>query len=293
MNIAQFAKSTGRLSAQIAAVALTLGAGLAHAQTVTLSDGSINGSSNKYEVEPVKFGSNASSNTTMGAFAVNDGSGASFWVYCLDPLTTANLPGTYTKTSLGTFMNDGSVSNGMRSYTEQFAGTPYTAVQASYDDARLSSDNSNTNKTTIQVQGKIEELYSRAYADSLTSSAKSAAFQFALWELEGETKSTSTYGRSTGGLTTGSSDTAFTGALDKYLKALNTAAGSTGDWASIGLGAITNYTFTVYNSTTSQNLLRVDKASTGVPEPGTLALAGAALFGIAYTRRKAKAGKQA
>lgn len=292
MNIAQFAKSTGRLSAQIAAVALTLGAGLAHAQSVTLSNSTVNGSSNKYEVEPVKFGSNSSSNTTMGAFAVNEGSGASFWVYCLDPLTTANLPGTYTKTSLSAFMNDGTVSNGMRSYTEQFASTPYTAVQASYDDARLSGG-SGTNKTTIQVQGKIEELYSRAYADSLTSTAKSAAFQFALWELEGENKAGVSYSRLNGGLTTGSTDTAFTGALDKYLTALNTASGSAGDWASIGLGAITNYTFTVYNSTSSQNLLRVDKTSTGVPEPGTLVLAGAALFGIAYTRRKTKAGKQA
>jgi len=285
MKLAHFANMTGRLSTQIAVAALTLGAGLAHAQSVTLSNSTVSGASNKFEAEPVKFGGNASSNTSLGAFAVNEGSGASFWVYCLDPLTTANLPGTYTKTSLSAFMNDGTVSNGMRSYTEQFASTPYTAVQTTYDDARLSGG-AGTNKTTVQVQGKIEELYSRAYADSLTSSAKSAAFQFALWELEGENKSGVSYSRSTGGLTTTSSDSAFTNALDNYLTALNT-----GGWASIGLTTITNYTFTVYNSTTSQNLLRVDKTSTGVPEPGTLVLAGVALFGIAYTRRKSKASK--
>ena len=147
-------------------------------------------------------------------------------------------------------------------------------------------DDSTTTKT--RVLSDLTNLFQHAYADSITSSVKSAAFQFAIWEVLGDGAGKSTdkkyysAGYTNSGLDATETGTAFRTQVDKYLAGLN------GTWAA-GLTGTTNYTFSVYNpnpSGSGQALIRA--TANAVPEPGSLALVSLAVFGVVYTRRKGK-----
>lgn len=217
-------------------------------------------------------------NTSMGTFQVLDSSGSAFWVYCLDPLTTYVQGASYSTASLSDFVALGGSNS---SYNQLFTKAPY--VNANNAVAGTTNDYKAQNTTT--VLDKLTSLYAHAYADSLTNATKSAAFQYAIWEIEGD----ASYSSTAGGLTTASTGT-FKTQVDAYLTAL-----TTNNWASVGglnLSAVTNYTYTAYVSNPlggSQSFLRVTPGAT-VPEPGSIALVSLALFGVAYTRRS-KAGK--
>jgi len=130
------------------------------------------------------------------------------------------------------------------------------------------------------VLSKIQELYNYAYADSLTGAANSAAFAFALWEIEGET--VSPYSTGTGGLRSTDAN------LGTYLSGLNT-----GNWGSLSYQA---YDFTVYQAdpiSSSQSFLAVTAVSghknTGadapIPEPSTGLLVAAGALAWVGSRR--------
>ncbi|MBB4841814.1 hypothetical protein HNP55_000309 [Paucibacter oligotrophus] len=274
MNIsARISSKVGQLTV-LATLALV---GTAHAANTSLTTNNVKQSTT---VNTEFGGSTATAaNTTAGAFQVVDNTNTAFWVYCLDPLTAYQSSATYSTASLSDFMTLGGTSS---SYNQLFTKTPYVNVNA----AHVGAANAYTAQNTSTVLNKLTSLYSHAYADSLTSSTKSAAFQYAIWEIEGD----ASYSSTAGGLKTASTG-AFKTQVDAYLAAL-----TSNNWASVGgldLRAVTNYTYTAYASNPlggSQSFLRVTPSST-VPEPGSIALVSLALFGVAYTRRS-KASKQ-
>ena len=248
---------------------VALGA-VSQAQAVSLTRST---STDRLLTESISFNAGATyQNSSLGSMGMNDGT-SSFQVYCIDPLTSYTQPNNYSVSSLYSYLNGGA-------YTAQFAQTPYTNVQSyGYND-----------QNTTTILNKLVELYSHAYNDSLTGGTdktKSAAFQYVAWEIMGE----SAYSRSAGGLRSSTGNpAAFTTQVNAYLTALNTNS-----WGSVNGANLTtanNFTYTVYTPTTSsQAFLRVDASSstnTGnqVPEPGTLGLAAAALFGLGYARRR-------
>jgi len=252
-----------RAKAPLAAMALvaSLGMGQAMAASTVLNT---TGVSNTATISAT-FGSTNSS-PSAGAFQVKDSNNDSFWVYCLDPLTSYKASVTYNTASLGDFLTLGGANS---SYNKLFTNPAYSGVTP------YAAQNTTT------VLNKLVSLYSHAYSDSLSSTTKSAAFQYAVWEIEGE----SAYSSSAGGLKT-SSTGAFKTQVDAYLTAL-----TNNTWTSVNglnLSATKNYTYTAYVSSPlggSQTFLRVTDAPNTVPEPGSIALVSLALFGVAYTRR--------
>lgn len=252
-----------RAKAPLAAMALLacLGMGQAMAASTVLNT---NGVSNTTTVSAT-FGS-TSSNTSAGAFQVKDSNNDAFWVYCLDPLTAYKAGATYNTASLVDFLTLGGANS---SYNKLFTNPAYSGVTP------YAAQNTTT------VLNKLVSLYSHAYNDSLSNSTKSAAFQYAVWEIEGE----AAYSSTSGGLKTATTG-GFKTQVDAYLNAL-----TSNNWTSVNglnLSATKNYTYTAYVSSPlggSQTFLRVTDAPNTVPEPGSIALVSLALFGVAYTRR--------
>ena len=253
-------------------ISMTVGAFMALSAMQVHADTSLTETSlSKYEQENLKFGSVTKTAVNTGAYQVQEGTGTPFWVYCLDPLTYLSSQNSYTTPTLSSFVSSG--------YTALFNTAAYQArgVKNQYDDA---------NTTTTTVLNKLTELYSHAYADSLTSVDKSAAFQYAIWEIEGDAVN---YSGTSGGLQyLSSATTAFKDQVNTYLTALNT-----GSWGA--LSAVTNYIYTVYKSSTlgnSQTVLRVTQApSNKVPEPSTMLLLGIGILALGASRHAAKATK--
>jgi len=276
-----------RLS-RIVALAAVCGAALcatqANANTISYSTGQAYGDGSTLGSEKMKFGTKAAGSVGAGALWATETPGSSsFWVYCLDPLVGAKQSTQETPKGLTAFL-------GSSSY---FGAAAYGNVGSVY----VKQAN-----TTI-VQNNLVELYSHAYSDSLTNSTKSAAFQYAIWEILGETEAN--YGTKVGGLlantTVGNNDGAFQTQADAYLAALtNTSVTESAAWSSVNganLSTAKNFTYTVYTPNTtgsSQAFLGVVASSTtntsGVPEPGTgvLAAMGAlAWFGVRQRKNKA------
>jgi PEP-CTERM motif len=203
--------------------------------------------------------------------------GTSYWIYCIDPMTSWVSSATYQTTSLDNFLG----ASGR--YNTQFNQSSYTGVQAyGYD-----------NRSTTAVMSQLTNLYSHAYNDSLTSVTKASAFSYAVWEIMGE----SAYGAATGGQRTNETGTAWRTQVDAYLSALST--NSWGNVNGVNLSTTSNFVYTVFYTAAqggSQSFLAVTSGGgggTGVPEPGTLALAALALVGVAATGRRAQADKRA
>lgn len=266
MKFAQSLQSAIKYSAVATVFAFSAVVSTAHADSLSQGAGS------KTVSEKLTFGNLAERTVSTGAFEVKLASAPSspFWVYCLDPLEGFTGGTTTSEISLFTYLNGGQ-------YVNQFAGTAYTqAVAGGYK-----------NQNTTTVLNKLVDLYSHAYLDSMNTPTKSAAFQYAVWEVIGGTDYS---GTSSNSLRYGANnnDTSFKNAANAYLAGL-----STGNWGS--LAAVNNkFTYTVFTSDpsyASQNLLRVTASTTTntgapVPAPGTLALVSAAFAGLVYSRRR-------
>jgi hypothetical protein len=250
-------------------VFLALGGIQAHAASTTLTGPT---GTSLSQQEKLRFGTQSSAYVETGAYQVKDSTGDQFWVYCLDPLTSLVSGASYTTTSLSNFVTTGYVDL-FKTGKYQQSGIPGTGTNK-YDDAKT---------TPTVVLDKLTELYSHAYYDSLTSQDKSAAFQYAIWEIEGQS---ATYSSTGGGLKITGSDTSFIAQVNVYLNALNA-----GTWATIGLGTVTNFVYTVYQASTlagSQTVMRVALASNNVPEPSTMLLLGIGVLALGASRRAVK-----
>jgi len=289
MNYAAKATTTtGRFASFGAAALFVVAAGSAYAQGATTLTKTTGSGSSLIESHSLVFGNTSARDVGMGAWKVNEGTSnalgsSSFWVYCLDPLNNYVSPDTYDKVSLNNFVNGYQATPGgpTMGYASIFAGTNYQAagVKGIYDDSTT---------TTARVLSDLTNLFEHAYADSVTSSTKSAAFQFAIWEIlgdgAGKTSDKKYYSAAytNSGLDVNETGTSFKNQVDIYLAGLN------GTWAA-GLSGTTNYTFSVYNpnpSGSGQALIRATVRA--VPEPGSLALVSLAVFGVVYTRRQSK-----
>jgi hypothetical protein len=261
MYSVQTMKSTLRTAAFATVMGAALGLTPLHAQVLT-SNNSLG------EAHSISTSAGATyASQWRGANGFTDGA-SSFWAYCIDPRTSYVNSSTYVNTSLANFLG----ASGR--YASEFAQAAYTSTASTGYVAQ----------NIATVQNSLMNLYSHAYADSLTSSVKAAAFSYAVWEIIGE----SSYNTNTGGLR--SNDvSAWRTQTDAYLSAL-----STNSWSNVNgvnLNAAMSYLYTVYYTSAqgaSQTFLRVSQ-NTGVPEPGSLALtAGALLALVTMARRQRK-----
>lgn len=248
------------------------------AQAQNLYDGSGTDKTGSYTV---KFGSNSSAATTMGALSVsqNSNQAGSFWVYCLDPLNGTNLPTTYQTVGLENFVKS---TSGTPTYQALFTASPYNSTSLKTG----SADTSYQMRDKAQVYNNLVELYSHAYSDSLKSTEKSAAFQYAIWTILGEDPAK--YTTTDGGLRYTGGSSSFNTQASAYLTALNNDSWSLVNGAV--LTATTSYTYTVYASSplgSSQTFLAVTpKPPSGVPEPTSALLAVIGLAAIGLSRRR-------
>lgn len=220
--------------------------------------------------------------------------GDTFQAYCIDPYTGALLPGSYVTMSLDAFFGSGDSSS---AYASQISRSGYSSQGLSTSQA-----------SQFKVRDDLKELFSWAYVDPSTSTARAAAFGLVAWEivLQNWGSNGDSYSRTAGTFTTkggdwtsgnfGSTELASTDKVeywvDQYMKALN----GTVTWASVlGSGATqTNWTYTVYfdDSPNSQTFVTAKQAPGGdqnVPEPVSAGLVGLALLGLRAARRKAAA----
>lgn len=274
MALNQATRRVARILGVAAVSAAALCSVQVSANTISYTTTHAYGNGSTIKGETMQFGSQAKNYSTGALWATESSVANSFWVYCLDPLVSASTPVTDTPTGLNAFLNS----------TAYFGAAAYSATDLG----------GYAKQTGSVALANLVELYSHAYLDSLTNNTKSAAFQYAVWEILGE--SSTGFGTTAGALkTVGNTDTAFTSQANAYLTAL-TGANEATAWGNIGLATATNFTYTVYKPTvgTSQAFLGVVQSATtntnGVPEPGTLALAGMAALGfVAARQRKNKA----
>ena len=291
MKTIQISSSIRQIIGMVVMVLCALGALPTYAASTTLT---FNWATSKttVETENLLFG-NKTDNPLTGAYQVMQNT-TPFWVYCLDPLdyfgygsSAPTWTATYNTSDLSTFVKNGG-------YATEFKGSSYQATDVvnHYDDS---------NTTPDIVLAKLQDLYAHAYYDSMTSIDKSAAFQYAIWEIEGDSSGGNGYSSSTGGLKFASGVTSgFASQVNQYLTALNTATG-TGSWSNIGLGAVNSFIFTVYTATAmaagqafSQTVVNVTPngtvtANNAVPEPASYMLLGIGLFALGASRRQSKA----
>lgn len=268
----------------IAAV-LSVAAGSASAFTESFTDTTTRAQS--IFINDFNSGTTFSGSPQVGKYVVTSAGGGPGItdVYCIDP-RTSNSAGNYTEISLYSFLNTVNVGTAKTGYQEQMAASGYVGPPLlTY-----------TAQAPTTVLNNLVNLYSHAYADSLTSKDKATAFGYVVWEIMGDSINGSS--RTSGALqskgTNQSNPDTVDAQIDAYLAGL-----SGGSWG--GLTTVNTYTYSVlYNSANSptnhvgQNFLRVvgnpggNQGTGNIPEPGTIALAGLALLGtFRASRRKA------
>lgn len=277
-NSFSFARGAGR--GALAAVALTLCAGAAQAEVVSLVDYSTRsqiGSVGFFQYAADRVAVASTGSAYLGSYQLSTGE----WAFCLSPFTHASVAASnYNKVGLANFLAPGGA------YEQQFAlSSPnYAAFAPGYD------NQANAGNTAVagSVINRIVSLFNWAYADTQQASGdisvaeKSAAFAFALWEIEGEA---GTYDTAGGGLRQAGLNTdvlAYASTLFANL--------ASGNWAGF---SFQSYSFSVYQATpitSSQSFLVATPTSNGrndVPEPASILLVGASLLALTATRRKA------
>jgi len=254
---------------------LLMGAAGAQAANVSLS---LTDFSSRTQVGALAFHSNVGNATptsktghiAIGSYLMSNGE----WAYCLSPFTTAQTAASsYTPVTMASFFGTGG------GYEQQFAlsAPNWLGLAPGYD-----------NRDGMTVMNKIVSLYNHAYADTMVASGnfsvaeKSAAFAYAMWEVEGEGGA---YSTATGGLR-------LSGVNADVLTYAATLLGnlSSGNWAGF---AYKSYEFAVFQASpiaSSQSFLVVRDAPenrTGViPEPSTLLLLAASGMALVVSRRK-------